>query len=344
MSIKVQEINPDKINWDLLVKSVPEGSVYQTTYWAKYSQRVTDTKPIFLIALGEKDNILGSLLIYRTNSFRKFLKFGPLGRVLYKDINRLFPIATWRFGPLIYDKLNFDEIFDSILKYAIQISKKKGFLFLKDITIPIHGDSVYQLKGHTFFSNLNFRYKESATIFINLMKDEDELWHNLKNSARKSMKRNNAFDLNISSITKGELSSYYGLLVSSRRRSKIELPPNFPNNDMWEELGGTKNILEVISVKMQDELLGGIGILNFNDILFEIGPAQSDYSYKNKIYVNDLLKWHVIKKAKAYGARIYDLCGIFLNPKSEKEKKLNQFKEKWGGEKIKHRYYYKFLY
>ena len=344
MDIEIKEINPYDVNWNSLVKSVPEGTVYQTTYWAKYLQRYIKAEPVFLIAQDRSGRILGSLLLYRTRFFKKLLKLGPLGDLVSRVINKSMAVITWSFGPLVYDKSNFDEIFRCILINAVKMMSNKGVVFLKDITIPIHGDKDCMKKAHSILSDLSFKQKEFVTIFIDLRKDENELWADLKNSARKALKKFNGSEFNILSLGKEGLDGYRNLLLESRKRSGIELPPIYPSYDMWDELNGDTNILDILSVNKDDRFLGAIGTLNFNNVVFETGPAQSDYSFENKIYVNDILKWHVIKNAKSRGARLYDLCGIFSNPKNEKEKSLNQFKEKWGGEKVCYNLYYKFLW
>ncbi|MBL7197994.1 MAG: hypothetical protein ISS47_07830 [Candidatus Omnitrophica bacterium] len=343
MMIEVKEVDPYEIDWDSQVKSIPEGTIFQTTYWARYLGRRAKAKSLFLIAQGEKGDILGSLLLYRTHYFKRLLKFGILGNLIFRVINQLIPAATWNFGPLIYDKSNFDEVFKSLLRNAIKIARKKGIVFLKDVTVPIHSDEAYLIKAHNILRSLYFKQKGFATILIDLQKDEHELWVSLRNSARKVIKKSDTLGLNILSMTKEYLDDYYRLLAESRKRSGVELPPHYPNKEMWEELGGEKKILELFSVNKEGKLLGAIGILNFNGIIFETGPAQSDYAFENKIYASDILKWHIIKNSKSWGARLYDLCGIFFNPKDGKEKSLNQFKEKWGGRVVSFSLYSKLL-
>lgn len=342
--ITVSEVDPREINWDSLIGSVPEGTVYQTTYWARYLEKYAKIKPLFFIAKGEKNEILASLFLYRTNAFKRLLRLGVLGNLASKVINKFIPVFTWNFGPLIYDKYNYDEIFEYFIGDIIRRLSRKGMILLRQISVPIHGDREYMTKAHNILMNLNFCQKQISTILINLRKKESELWANLNHSARKAIKKTDALKLNISLMTREKADDYYRILMESRKRSRIELPPNYPNSIMWDELGGERKILNVISASKDNNLLGAIGILNFNGIIFETGPAQSDYSFKNKIYVHDMLKWLIIKNGKAMGARLYDLCGIFLNPKNEKERNLNRFKEKWGGDKFVYNRYNKFLW
>lgn len=344
MKITVEQITPHDKEWDSLVKSVPEGTLYQTTHWAGYLEKDFQVKTFFFIAKGEKGDILASLFLYRIPSFRRLLKFGVLGNFIFKLINSLILVMRWDFGPLIYDKTNFKEILEYFLKATMKLIGKKRPVFLRKISVPIHNNKNYTTEGHNILLNLGFRQKAFATVVTNLEKEEGELWNDLEYSAKKAIKKSSALNLNVSLLKKERLNDYYKILRESRERAGVDLPPYYPNSIIWDELEGKKGILKVFSVEKEGKLLGAIGILNFNGIIFEIGPAQSNYAFKNKVYVNDILKWHIIKNGKIEGAKLYDLCGIFYSPKNEKERNLNRFKEKWGGEKVFYKYYSKFLW
>lgn len=344
MMIEVKEVDPHGIEWDSQVKSIPEGTIYQTTYWARYLESYPGAKPIFLIAQDEKGNILGSLFLYRTRYFKRLLRYGILGKMIFKLINWLLPAATWNYGPLIYEKSNFDEVFAYFIKEALRIMKKEGIFFLKDATLPIHTDEVYLKRAEKILPDFRFKSRELATIFLDFKKSADGLWNGLKNSARKAIMKNNNLDLTILSMRREDIGAYHELLLESRKRSGIELPPVYPGEIMWDELGQDRQFLQILSVNKGSKLLGAIGILSFNGIIFETGPAQSDYAFENKIYVNDILKWEIIEKGKDMNARLYDLCGIFLYPKKDKEKSLNRFKEKWGGRIVRYKSYSKIFY
>lgn len=343
MQIEIKEINPLEINWDSLVKTIPEGTIFQTTFWAKYLERYAKVRPVYLAAKGKDGSILGTLLMYQAFYFRRFLGIGIIGKLIFSIMNRVIPVATWRFGPLIYDKSNFDEILEKILTESMVIAKQKGFIFLRDISLPIHTDRENILRGHNKFLDLGFSFKETVTIILNLQKSVDELWKGLRNSARKAIKKINNLDIKVVTLRKDDLTAYYNLLKEARKRVGAQIHPTYPTIQMWEELGAKTGILEMFGVMKGDQLLGAISILTYNNIFFEASPAQSNYAFKNGIYVNDILKWHIIQQGNFLGRRLYDLNGIFVNPKNKKENSLNQFKEKWGGDRLLYYLYSKRL-
>ena len=337
MLVKCREINPEEYSeWDKLVKSVPEGTIYQTTYWAEYIKKKEDTKPILVVAEDEKGCLLGSLLAHEDKCFRKLLRYGLLGGFLFYLVNRKRIIITWRYGPIIYDKSNFETVFDLLLKKIEEIARKRKVIFIKDVSYPIHGDTVYFEKAPGLFLKRGFSQYDRATIFVNLDKDAIDIWQGFKNSARKAIRKTQGEGIDVRKIGKLSLDAYGILLKESRLRLGVELPPVYPDREMLDILGTERDILEIFAAYKNNNLCGAIGILNFNGIVFETGPAQSRYAFSNKVYVSDILKWHFIQRVRDAGCRLYDLCGISPNPRNEKEKNLNQFKEKWGGSYIKY--------
>jgi len=88
---------------------------------------------------------------------------------------------------------------------------------------------------------------------------------------------------------------------------------------------------------MKDELpLGALSITAFNKTVREFMAGSSNFAHSNSIYVNDLLKWHVIEWGKENGKFYYDLAGVqHSNPG------IYRFKAKWGGDLIKYYTYSK---
>ncbi len=344
--MRIIELNPKEknIDWNGLVGSLPEGTIYQTTYWGDYIRGKEKTEPIFLIAEDDSGNIVGSLLAYETPIFSKLLKFNRLGNILFNFINKKKIAITWMYGPLIYNKNRFDEIFVSFLKEIEIIARKRGVLFLHNISYPIHGDDIYFKRAHLNFYERGFSSREKATIFVDLTADLETLWENFKNSAKKAIKKCSDPSIKIEVMVKENLKEYYNLLCESRKRVGVEIPPVYPNEMIWNNLGGEKGCLDIFCVRKDALLLGAIGGILFNGIVFETAPAQSTLSFQKKIYVNDILKWCLIKNAKLKNARLYDLCGVPSHPRNITEIKQKQFKQKWGGKEISYRFYYKCLY
>lgn len=340
------EIEPGRedLDWDGLVNAVPEGTIYQTTYWGDYVRKNEGVEPIFLAAKDESGRIAGSLLAYEAPYFRKLLRFGQIGEMLYRIANKKKIAMTWLYGPVIYNKERFDEVFTTLIEGIEKIARKRRILFLKAVSHPIHGDEIYLNHSPRILSANGFKDIGKATIFLSLQKDEKELWNGLRNSARKAIKKSLDDSIEVRFLERDELASYYKLLRESRRRVRIEMPPTYPDEAMWDTLAAEEKFLNVFSVYKDGRMLAAIGIISFNGIIFETGPAQSDHSVRNKIYANDILKWEVIKWGRRNGKRLYDLSGIPAKIKNESEQAQVQFKKKWGGQIIGYKSYSKMVF
>ena len=78
--------------------------------------------------------------------------------------------------------------------------------------------------------------------------------------------------------------------------------------------------------------VAGQQCLVYNNIVCLIGVSYSDYARRHKIPGNDLMQWHLIEWAHNEGYEVMDWRGYALNPHDEKQRGINHFKAKWGGD------------
>ena len=109
--VRISKLSPR--NWDQLVASVPEGTIYQTTRWAQFIKQYVGGEPFF-ITVHQDTNIVGLLLIHKEGLHQQFLKL-YFGATLTVPLSKyLFPTLTWRYGPLVLDKQNTSGILNEI--------------------------------------------------------------------------------------------------------------------------------------------------------------------------------------------------------------------------------------
>jgi len=58
-----QEI--DREWWNSLVQSVPEGTIFQTKYWADYLKEWARVEPIYLTVRNKENKVVGILLFFK---------------------------------------------------------------------------------------------------------------------------------------------------------------------------------------------------------------------------------------------------------------------------------------
>jgi len=176
-----------------------------------------------------------------------------------------------------------------------------------------------------------FRVSPWATYRIDLTKSVDDLWSGLKSSARKSIKRaqNDGIVIETLDGEKGrrEFHPFRQACLEERGTRSFSVEMMLIRYRWLKKINGE----EIWVAKNRDVMIGGLGIWQFNGILYEFGSYQSRYSYEQKLYGGDLIKWEIIQRAQAEKVRCYDLSGVNPNPEKEKEKGIARFKKKWGG-------------
>lgn len=324
MYVEVSE-SADRKQWNSLVKSVPEGTISQTTCWAEYMEENSGVMPLYLIAKNENNDIVGLLLLLKSSM--------TTSGILYKLSKFILPTYFWHYGPLIFNKENEKLILTKFLEKINNLAIKDHCYVIGEVYPPIHGALSQEMIKENFIRS-GFQATKGATFLVNLTQDESVLWANVKKTARKNVKRCEKQGVTVEQIeSQSELKDYYELLVETRKRMGFALPPSYPNAIMWKHLRNNNNV-EVFMAKQNGRSIAGLGIVLFNGVLTEIGVAQSDYSIENKIYANDIIKWEIIKWGYEMGHKIYDLGGVSVEPRTEKEEGIYQFKAKWGGELV----------
>lgn len=100
-----QEVDTDA--WNARDRVLPDGSIFQTTYWASYFMAYLGAQPHYLFLRDGKD-IIGRLLILEM--LRGHEAFLGRARVSLGRLCRpLLKIFTWRERPLLADSCPPDE-------------------------------------------------------------------------------------------------------------------------------------------------------------------------------------------------------------------------------------------
>ena len=316
--------------WNSLVQSVPEGTIFQTTYWADFSREWANLEPIYLTVRDRQNRAVGLLLCFKGAYLSDTLSRRPFASVTTSLLRTILPMYTWLAGPLVLEKESWQEIFAPILswlKHAACGNAIKG-------TLPLVFSEPFQEEAEKYFIENGFDATLWATFLVDLTLDEDVLWNSLSKTRRWEIRSCPKRGVAVDRIgSEEELERYYELLLEARKRLGLDLPPYFPNTTMWKHLR-EKGAVEVFVAKQNNRWLAALGVLCFNNILLEIAAAQSDYAVRNKLYASELIQWEIIKWGHENGYKTYDLAGASPNPTTTKEKGIYVFKAKWGGELV----------
>jgi len=314
-------VNPKE--WNERFKASEYGNVYQTTYYADYVKKRLFKTPLFIVAR-ENQNVLAQLLVFRSSKLHRFKDL--ITTFPGKILEKLQPQYDWLFGPVIFDKERKDEVYREFLSTITTVLGKRGRI----IATPHPLDDKL-----TCFSDAGFKAEEIATFVVDLRQDLEELWLGMdKKSARKNVERARKRGVRVEVIEKeGEFKEYFRILVETRERAQVKVYNYHDVFEGWNILRLNDAMKGFIATK-NGKAVAGILISTFNGYLNEWGAAHSSYSIENRLYANDLLKWHIIEWGHGQGYRYYDLTGVELKPEDAKEQGIYRFKKKWGGKLV----------
>jgi lipid II:glycine glycyltransferase (peptidoglycan interpeptide bridge formation enzyme) len=177
----------------------------------------------------------------------------------------------------------------------------------------------------------NWVKKKWGTYIVDLRQDVDSLWNNLKKSARKAIRTAREDGITVRRMRSlDELRAYYDFVRRCSPRYGKEAYGFADWERLWRLFRPT-GVFETFLAEKSDKPLAGLSVWGYGGNISEFGSYQSEESFREKLYGNDLIKWEVISWGVRNGQRTFDLAGVNPEPQSPKEQGIRQFKEKWGG-------------
>lgn len=324
-SVEQKYTAPSK--WNEWVASSPNATLFQTTYWADRLVDLLGFEPKYL-TLHERNNpVPVALLLYFRAAYNHLYYWKkPFGGIVLAILKRLVPVYLWHGGPLVLQG-NPITIIPSLLSEVEKRAKIERIAYIQPSEVTTIG---------VCYTPDGWDKKVWATYRVDLQPDEETLWRNLKNSARKAVKRAQRDGVTVRRISSlEELRDYYYFAAQCAKRLGKRMYGFDDFATMWKHFHDNA-VFEVFVAYHRGEKIAGLGIWGFSGIIGELGAFQSAEAYEKKLYGQDLIKWNVIRWGHRQGFRRLDLAGVNPNPQTPKEGGIRQFKEKWGGKYVEY--------
>lgn len=308
-------------------------SAYQTNNWIKNYQKLPGSIPVFIQVRTEKNKIVGQLAsIIQKNYLRN-------ENVLAKNLGSKFNISsilTWSYGPIIYDPTNYSKILSGILSELDKIAQKHKVIMIRGSTSPLDTNNSKKV-----FLKKGYRFQPWSTHLIKLDQDQDNLHSSFDKKTRYDIRKSEKNNLTFK-MPEGPdyLKEFYELKNEEYQRDGRKIAPISKSyEERWKNL--YKNGFEkVFLAKNHDHAISGISNIIFNGYLIQHGVANS---LNRNLLSGTFLTWETIKWAIKNKQKYYDMGGVNPNPASSKEKNIDFFKSKWGGQKYSFGIYTKIL-
>lgn len=179
------------------------------------------------------------------------------------------------------------------------------------------------------FIKLGFKKEEWKTFIIDLCPSEEQLFKNFQSAARKGIKKAQRLQVNIKKCV--TFDDYYtNFLIPYLKTTNRSIREKLFYSQGWE-LDSASYYSYWVAENSEGKKLGFLGSYRYDGVAIEIMSALTPLAWQQKIPVQDLLHWEIIKYHKNLGDLYFDLAGFNPNPIAEKENNIKRFKEKWGG-------------
>lgn len=288
------------------------GTFVQTKEFAA-SKKLFGATPIFLTFTDDSSEIIGQLVGF---VYEKYQNHGKIGKILKSLPGTKNSLFRWFYGPVIFNETFSIEIQKELYKFLI--SKKYR---VWGSSAPLSNYSFSNFKKT--FTSLNW-----ATFVLNLTDGKDVIWNNMeKNSARKNINRSQSRNVIIKQMKKNDLELFHNLSNDSKKNSQTNDLSTLEKQ--WEILQSVG--YDGFIAFENEEPIGALKIASFNGYLYEFEVVRSKRDFSEKLYSQDLLKWHIINWGIKNNFLYYDLAGINPNPIDDKERGIFKYKQKWGG-------------
>jgi len=301
--------------WDDLIKSVPEGSFFQTRAYSSFASRFKKAEPRFLM-VSEGERPLVGLSYFRGNpSVRADAAFFFLN-----FLSKFSPSIHWSFGPTCFCSGQKRREALSLLFRALS-EEEAGHWIKGGIGNPYARD--YEYTESKKISSSAF-----STPVFSVPENMDAAFSSFKKHLRKSIRKANLFGLTFEENNSREsVRAFYDIYSSRRRALGIGFAP-------FEEFSSAlsdpvvSKFYRLFLVKRGKEVMAGQFSHVFNSRLYEMGMSISRSAIENKIPANDFLQWKLMNWAFEKGVREIDFAGLNLNDASRKG--IDRFKLKWN--------------
>jgi len=205
---------------------------------------------------------------------------------------------------------HFEKTKTHIMNYMVDVSDSENILLIpKPKELEPKPDSV-------------------ETILIDLTKKLSEIEANFSKTTRQGIKK--ASDMTFREIGFNDRKIVYDVLEEVEDMKDIRLAKHIlriraPFLDGFRKM-------YVVEDKEKRPLSVALITVRIDSFVYTLGGVTK---IGRDTHAGDFLIWELIKDAKDLGYSVFDLGGIYADWASDKKKKVNVFKERWGGKREK---------
>ena len=329
--VRVEEADAELLTrWDQLLLTGRHPTMFQTRLWAEYMESYVNAKMRFLVARDSDRAPAGLLVLAIEGVFARPLVGGGTKALIQDGLRLLLPEAGWQYGPVVLPGADPVAVHAAFAEFAQEA--RLGRMAFGKCSLPYVPEDSPEAAA---YRDRGFTVSSWGTFLVRLDASEEDLWAALRPAARKAVRRAQRDNVTVRRAeTMEDLRAYHALTAEVKRHRGTWCPPVLEWELMWAHMRPS-GAVEVFLAYQGDDLLSGLGIWRFGNLIYEFSSNQSVESVERKLYGNDAIKWEVLRWGRESGMASYDLMGVAPEgQRKAKEDNIHQFKKKWGGEYV----------
>ena len=326
----------DEARWQENLGKHPGGCYLQSSLYACFEEQARKyTTPWFLSTCG------GTILLVLSQfQGEDLLSEHTGGEAVTRLAALMLRRLTWCHGPLCAAGSSLDDIV-ATLDAVDELARRCRAYMVSNVSPPIHGSEEQWQDYHELFLAHGYESRQHATVHLRL-KDctKDDLWSRLSSEARRKVRKARQQGITVTTVnSQDDVNTYYRVKAESHARSGV---PPVPLRVFRATFNSQpRDVYRMMITWHKGNPISAQSFSCVNGIVMLEGVCTSNYAIENSIYGNDFMQWHVIELAYDLGARVIDWVGYTLEPTTRKERGINEYKLKWGGEVVTYPVYSK---
>lgn len=309
MSITIVRTLPEE-EWRRFVEGHPAGNIFHTPEMFQVFTRAKGHQPTLWAAVDSNNRTLALLL--------------PVQVTLMNGLLRQFTTRAVAYGSVLCAPgTEGQEALTLLLRtYKREVKGSPLFTELRNLSDLSDIQSILQQHGYVREAHENF--------LINLNLPVEEVWHNIKKSARKKIRHALKKDqLTIKEVyERGQIATWYRLLQKTYCRTHVPLADPSLFHAAFDILR-PKGMAQFLLGRVDDTCAAASVALLYKNVIY---GWYRGFDRKYSPYLpNDLMVWHLLQWGATNGYQVFDFGGA---GRPNEDYGPRRFKAKFGGEVV----------
>lgn len=316
----------DENKWIKNLEQNKASTIYHLPDFSRVYERIYKSKAIFLHVYDKNDNIVAQQLLHLFPEY-PWYNLGYLARYTSSKFG-LGITLSWIYGPIIFDQQNWNKIFEIILKNTYDVAKERNVSIITGTT-PLNHVSKSPLL------NYDYSVRDWKTYIINLNNPINFLWGSISKEAKNDVRRARKKNVTIHEVKSQNMLKDYIQLLDMHASNLGIKNENIGQTvyEEWKYLISKNNFAKIFLAYVNDKPISGLTLLTFNGNIIQ--QKLANLKEYRSFLGGPLLTWHAIEWGTNMHYTTFDLAGA--NPHSnKKEKSIDFYKSKWGGQELKY--------